>query len=101
MKWKLHCTDGSVHSGLDGAWADAPSAGIDFVDLVHDSTGYRMQGRSVYWLRAGGDGQLVLGGGTVTDVEEVYFRDGCSEVSSPEFMPDLEHSQVKLGWWLP
>jgi hypothetical protein len=80
------------------AWAELRGDGIDHVDLSHDEQTYRIQGRSIYWLRREGD-LWVVGGGTVSDIEEATATADGFAIRRPEHMPDLGHDHVKLGWW--
>ncbi len=58
---------------------------------------------SLYWLYKEKD-YYVAGCGSVryssNHLNEVLiFEDGRQENRKIEFMPDLMHNQVKLGWW--
>jgi hypothetical protein len=82
-------------------WTDLRAAGVDYVDLQSADGVYRVQGRSIYWLYQDGD-RWVLGGGIVGNsepIEEVIATAIGFEIRHPEYMPDLEHDRVKLGWW--
>jgi hypothetical protein len=93
--------EGTVSATGADRWEPLRSEGVDHVDLADGLGTYRMQGQSLYWVRR--EGSLwVMGGGTVTDVQEVWaFGEGRFQFTRPPFMPDLAHEEVKLGWWLP
>jgi hypothetical protein len=94
--------DGAVVNAPVADWPRLRSDGVDYADLVADDGAvYRVQGRSVYWLYPVGGG-WVLGGGTVGGSEsivDVAYDSGLFKVHHPEYMPDLAHDRVKLGWW--
>jgi hypothetical protein len=94
--WQVRYIDGTTATPHDGVWPDVRASGIDFVDLAAGDTAWRIQGKSVYWLRRQ-SGMLVVGGGTVVDVEEATASPDGFVHSRPEFMPDVSH--VKIGWW--
>ena len=84
-----------------GGWPLLRSEGIDHVDLIDEAgNASRIQGQSVYWLYREGD-TWVAGGGVIghPEISEVVVPG--HRWRRPQHMPDLEHAQVKLGWWLP
>lgn len=99
MRLAVCYVNGQLLETTTDGWPLLRGDGIDHVDLVGENTAYRIQGRSVYWLRQE-DGLWVLGGGIVTDVEEVAAQpNGGFDIRRPEHMPDVAHGDVKLGWW--
>jgi hypothetical protein len=98
MRLAVRYVNGQVIETTVDGWPLLRADGIDYVDLVAERTGYRMQGCSAYWLRQEG-GLWMLGGGTVVDVQEVVASPDGFDVRRPEHMPDIAHGNVKLGWW--
>lgn len=98
MRLAVRYVNGQLIETTPGGWTMLRGDGVDYVDLVGERTGYRMQGRSVYWLRQ--ENRLwVAGGGTVTDVVEVVASPDGFQVRRPEHMPDVAADQAKWGWW--
>ncbi len=84
-------------------WDSLPSEGVQRVDILVGRYITSFAGFSIYWLYQEG-GNHVVGAGSVRYskelINEVVFKpDGTSENRGLEFMPDLLHNQVKLGWW--
>ena len=94
--------NGEIAQAEAEQWPTLRADGVEYVDIRVDGQGYRIQGRSVYWLYRVGETWL-LGGGLVGEsgIEEVSAREGASPfvVRHPRYMPDLPHNAVKLGWW--
>lgn len=98
--------DGQELSIDPSEWGDVRGDGVDevFFQVGHE-LGTKMSGHSVYWVYREEDA-WVVGCGTVGDQplthEALYHDDGRSS-SRPvgEYMPDLHHADIKLGWWRP
>lgn len=96
---EVRYVNGHLIEAAPSGWPILRGDGLDYVDLRCDGQAYRMQGRSCYWLYRE-DGLWVVGGGTVTDVDEVVAAPGgVFERRAPEFMPDLAADRVKWGHW--
>lgn len=95
--------DGTEAIRAPTGWRGMRSEGVDHVDLqVAEGLTYRIQGRSIYWLYQQADGRWVAGGGIVGSNEPIVEAVADTtrfEIRCLEFMPDLERTQVKLGWW--
>lgn len=86
-------------------WPNIRGDGVDEVTLILDEIHtHRLSGHSLYWLYREEDA-WVIGCGTVGNqpltAEGVYHDDGRTEARPLEWMPDLRHSEIKLGWWRP
>lgn len=96
---EVRYVNGHLITAAPSGWPMLRGDGVDYVDLLVDDRGYRMQGQSVYWVYREA-GLWVLGGGTVRDVREVVATpSGVFEPRNPEHMPDVTVGRVKLGWW--
>ena len=96
---------------VDGAYFDIPvhdwtsldGQGIDYIEIgVEHFT--KTSGHSIYWVYPEGD-TWVMGSGPVgygaISPEVVVAQDGTQLARDIQFMPDLHHSDIKLGWWWP
>jgi hypothetical protein len=98
---EVRYVNGTLITTQPEAWVSLRADGIDYVDLTDDGgNASRIQGQSVYWLYREGDA-WVAGGGIVGHAEMVEATVPGHEYRRPRYMPDLDHAQVKLGWWLP
>jgi hypothetical protein len=81
------------------------SEGVHSVLVTNGRRGVAVSGRSLYWLRQVGDdlhvGGATLGYGEDHVVETIVHPDGTQQAVRREFVPDLAHDEVKLGWWWP
>lgn len=61
------------------------------------------QAHSIYWLYPEGDNWIVGAGSVRYDnnplTEIIIAPDGRQTERHIEYMPDLRHDRVKLGWW--
>lgn len=100
---RIRYVDGREIFASATSWATLPSQGVDWVEIGHDHY-TRTSGMSIYWLYR--EAALwVMGSGPVgygTLPAEVLVGSDDQHASRPiEFMPDLPHELVKLGWWWP
>lgn len=101
------------HVNIDASeWGDARGEAVDTVTVSKGGRSCVFKGHSVYWCywqeRPGeeGFGHWIVGSGTVGNVygvtlpPEVWFYEDGRQVAQPiHFMPDLDHRNIKLGWW--
>lgn len=84
-------------------WPDARSEGVDSLEVWTKGPS-SLGNQSIYWCYQEGY-DWVFGGGPVGygDLcpEIVVHPDGSHEARQIDCMPDLAHSQVKLGHWRP
>jgi hypothetical protein len=101
IRVEVRYVNGSLIAAQPEAWASLRCDGVDYVDVT-DAAGNtsRIQGQSVYWMYREGDA-WVAGGGVVGHPEIIEVTVPGHEFRRPHHMPDLDHAQVKLGWWLP
>lgn len=83
-------------------WASLRGDGVDEV-RVYGLGSVLFQAASLYWLYQEGS-TWVAGSGSVRYdpnplVEIVFDGHGRTSERTREYMPDLPHSAVKLGWW--
>ncbi len=83
-------------------WCNLPSQGVQKV-TINNGGSVSFSDHSLYWLYKEKD-YYVAGAGSVrydpNPLNEVLlFEDGRQENRKIEFMPDLLHDQIKLGWW--
>ena len=84
-------------------WCSLPAQGVQSVTISNNGKKVSFADFSLYWLYKEKD-YYVAGGGSVrydpNPLNEVLiFDDGVQKDRPIEFMPDLMHNQVKLGWW--
>lgn len=82
-------------------WARARSDGVDVVFAGVDGAWTSYQGHSLYWLRREGE-SWVVGGASFYEnpISEIIIApDGTQTERKLEWVPDLRHAEVKLGWW--
>ncbi len=84
-------------------WPVVRSDGVQEVRVSANGYSVVFQAASFYWLYPEGE-HFVAGCGSVRYdpnplTEVLVFADGRQEERRVEFMPDLRHEQVKLGWW--
>jgi hypothetical protein len=98
---EVQYVNGALIATQPEAWASLRGDGIDYVDLIDEAgNASRIQGQSVYWLYREGEA-WVAGGGIVGHSEIIEALVPGHTFRRPRHMPDLDHDQVKLGWWLP
>lgn len=100
---RVEYTDGSFQEMPIEEWPSLRSEGVDRVIVREGELLTIRQGASLYWIYFE-DQQWIFGSGSIrydpNPVEEVVFKaDGCNRVRWRSFLPDLQHAQVKLGWW--
>ncbi len=98
----IHYVDGTTQSAAAHDWPLLRGEGVDRVDATQDGITERIEGMSIYWLYFS-EGRIVIGGGGVGPaygglLTETVVGFGRRPL---EYMPDLAHDQIKLGWWLP
>lgn len=97
--------DGTTCSFDAGVWPSQRADGVDWVEVANASGPSRLQGHSVYWLYREGRvwvaGQASLHYGRVLPPEVLFLPDGRQDTRVIEYVPDLPHGVVKLGWWRP
>ena len=94
--------NGTQHGGTVEDWASLPADQISRIDVGRR----QLAGHSFYWLYkeeiTEGETAWVAGGFSIHDREaREYILRESGEVLSRKVksIPDLWHSQVKLGWW--
>lgn len=95
--------DDSVQSGLAAEWTSLRSDGVQKVIVECNGLSVMFHASSLYWLYPEGL-NFVAGSGSVRYdpnplAEIVIAPDGSQTERRIESMPDLNHNQVKLGWW--
>jgi hypothetical protein len=90
--------DGSQESGMAQHWRSMRSEGVDWIEVDH----VRIHAQSLYWLRREGEHWRVGGASFYQQpsFEVEIGEEGQREVPV-EWVPDLLHDDVKLGWWWP
>lgn len=100
---RIRYVTGRVEAASVSAWPELPAEGIDWVEIGHHHF-TRTMGMSIYWVYREGN-RWVMGSGPVgygaLPAEVLVGADDQHEARAIEFMPDLPHSAVKLGWWWP
>ena len=94
--------DETEHCGTVEDWAKLPADRISRIDVARQQLG----GHSFYWLY---EDQLtrdervwVAGGFSIFEydaAEYIIRENGEVFVRRVKSIPDLQHEQVKLGWW--
>lgn len=105
MTAEVAYVDGSVQRAPAGLWRTLRSDGVDWV-VVSNATGpSTFSGHSAYWLYREGDvwvaGQASFHYSRVIPPEVLFLPDGTQGTRAIDYVPDLPHSAIKLGWWLP
>jgi len=104
MKVRIGYVDGSVIEVDPSVWTTVKAEGVDWVE-VDNGGKVKIASASVYWLYpeknafVAGWGSLRYDPNPLTEI--VCYSDGTQEERRPSYLPDLQHSQVKLGWWWP
>lgn len=101
----IRYVDGSWFRGSVLDWERSRADGVDEVVIGNPRT-CSFAGGSVYWLYPEGDTWVAGSGGVGASYgpdnpppEIVFLSDGRQVARRIRHMPDLLHSQVKLGWW--
>ena len=84
-------------------WCNLPAQGVLEITIGSDGNKVIFADHSLYWLYRENN-YYVAGCGSIRyskqPLNEVcLFEDGTQQDRLIEFMPDLMHNQVKLGWW--
>lgn len=85
-------------------WEFVRADGVQSVAIKHDRYTVNIAGKSLYWLYWD-NGKIVVGSGSVkydpNPITEILIDARTFEQVTRQLdgMPDLHHSQVKLGWW--
>lgn len=95
--------DGGELSVPADEWPRLRSDGVQDVVVSACGKSVRFASQSLYWLYPEGE-DIVAGAGSVRYdpnplVEIIVSPDGAQSERRVEFMPDMKHEQVKLGWW--
>jgi hypothetical protein len=96
----VHYVDGTTTEGTVVDWPGLPSHGVDWVEIAR----VRFKGKSVYWLYPEGDDWIAGCASFYEDAknaELIVHPDGSQDERPIEWVPDLAHVNVKLGWWRP
>lgn len=95
--------DGTVARFDAGVWDSQRGDGIDSIEIGNASGSSIFQGHSAYWLYRENDtwvgGQASFGYNRVIPPEVLFLPDGGQTTRSIDYVPDLQHRQLKLGWW--
>jgi hypothetical protein len=101
----VHYVDGSRVTCPAEDWVHVRADGVDTVVVANPSGCTTFHGRSAYWLYPEGEAWVAGAASFGYDrhhVPEVLVHpDGVMETRRFEYVPDLKHEQVKLGWWWP
>ena len=95
--------DTTLKFGVD-QWPIVRADGVQWIRISCNGLSHEVEGRSIYWIYEQG-GFIVIGGGCIRYdsrlITEVLINPetGRQHERLREYMPDLEHKQVKLGWW--
>jgi hypothetical protein len=86
-------------------WASVRGDGVDWFEVTTERGTTRFSGDSIYWLYEH-DGVWYAGGCGVgyvnrSAISELVIKDGEESTRSHDYVPDLHHAEVKLGWWWP
>jgi hypothetical protein len=79
-------------------WRHIRSDGVDVVEV----DGVRFEGKSIYWLY--GESDLWVAGAAsfyedIKNPELVITPDGSQLERVIQWVPDISHADMKLGWW--
>lgn len=97
MRVRIEYVDGTSTEGDAEDWPRLRSDGVDRVNVA----GIWIAGHSLYWLRRE-DGGYSAGAASFypNPLFGVFISDeGVQTERDIEFVPDLRHDEVKLGWW--
>lgn len=101
----IRYVDGSEARCAASVWASQRAEGVDRVVVSNEAGSSVFSGHSVYWLYREGRvwvaGQAAWGYGHVLTPEVLFLPDGTQDIRRIEYVPDLRHRDVKLGWWWP
>lgn len=102
VRVRIHYVDGAEVEVAADEWPRLRGDGVDWVRILHQGSTL-LQAHSLYWLYREGS-TWVAGCGSVSYdpnplVELLFMANGTMREREREFMPDLPHSAVKLGWW--
>lgn len=104
-KVTIEYVDGTVYRFDAGVWQSQRGHGVDTVVVANESGPSTFSGHSVYWLYREGDvwvaGQASFAYSPVIPPEVLFLPDGTQDTRPIEYVPDLKHNQIKLGWWMP
>lgn len=97
MRVSIHYVDGSAADGDAKDWPALRAEGVDEVTI----DGIRIAGHSLYWLRRVEQGwEAGAASFYPNPLFEVFIPDeGPQQERHPAHVPDLNHEDVKLGWW--
>jgi hypothetical protein len=93
--------DGEVIEAPVTEWRSLRADGVDRVLLGFPGAMTSYAGHSLYWIRQEDD-LWVVGGASFYEnpVSEVAVApDGTQTERKIEWVPDMLHADVKLGWW--
>lgn len=97
--------EGGPRTGDAGLWPSLRADGVDRVVVTNRSGSSILQGHSVYWLYREGDvwvaGQASLHYDRWIPPEVLFLPGGTQDTRHIDYVPDLHHADVKLGWWRP
>lgn len=111
IRVRIDYVDGTFAEGPLEMWTIMPSEGVDTITIYTRTGSTRIAGMTIYWLYRQGDvwhrggaglGAGYIGGRSIPMPPEVLiFPDEHMEQVPLEWVPDMPHSAVKLGWWYP
>lgn len=97
--------DGTSATFDAGVWCSQRADGVDAVTVRTVTGSTTFHGRSAYWLYREGAvwvcGAASFGYDREHPPEILFHPDGAMTSRRIEYVPDLTHGQIKLGWWWP
>jgi hypothetical protein len=105
VAFTIYYVDGEVIEDSGDFWKYTRGDGVDRVVIRNESGASNFGGNSAYWLYQEDDmwvaGQASFRYSPTLPPEVLFFPDGTQKIRRIQYVPDLEHSSVKLGWWWP
>jgi len=104
--------DGTSAEGPFQYWPSMRSDGVDQVIIVVSNGETKIAGMTLYWLYEDVDGNWHRGGAALgpgyiggnsnpMPPEIIIHPDETMSQSPLDWVPDMPHDVVKLGWWYP
>lgn len=106
MQLQVRYVDGKSFTCAPCDWVALPGQGVDMLIASNEAGACHFGGHSVYWtyrdntVDAWAVGQASFGY-SYTPPEVLFYDNGSMLTREIKYVPDLQHNQVKLGWWRP
>jgi len=103
MNVEILYEDHTTVSGDAEDWATMRSDGVQEITLIHGRYRNVFHGASLYWLYreelnwVAGQTGVKYDPNMITEI--ITFPSGKQEERQCVYLPDLQHNEIKLGWW--